>query len=99
MGEFTCFDHPAAEVPLPLRRQRHHAADVDGADRSTTSRCRADIVFVHNARTPADIVFRRELETMARQAPGFRFVPVCEADHRRRPGAASRAADAGDARS
>ncbi|MCK0198356.1 hybrid-cluster NAD(P)-dependent oxidoreductase [Ancylobacter sp. 6x-1] len=39
-----------------------------------------DIVFVHAARSPADIVFRTELELMARNQPeNFRLVPVCEA--------------------
>ncbi|MDR6952134.1 ferredoxin-NADP reductase [Ancylobacter sp. 3268] len=40
-----------------------------------------DLVFVHAARSPVDIVFRAELELMARNQPGhFRFAPVCEAD-------------------
>ncbi|MBB3772372.1 ferredoxin-NADP reductase [Angulomicrobium tetraedrale] len=39
-----------------------------------------DIVFVHAARSPADIIFRAELELMARNQPSFRFAPVCEAD-------------------
>ncbi|MDX2308351.1 MAG: hybrid-cluster NAD(P)-dependent oxidoreductase [Hyphomicrobium sp.] len=32
----------------------------------------ADIVFVHSARTPADIIFRDELGIMARALPGFK---------------------------
>ncbi|MCK0208148.1 hybrid-cluster NAD(P)-dependent oxidoreductase [Starkeya koreensis] len=45
-----------------------------------------DIVFVHAARSPADIIFRDELELMARNQPGsFRFAPVCEADARFAP--------------
>lgn len=45
-----------------------------------------DIVFVHAARSPADIIFRDELELMARNQPGaFRFAPVCEADSVRAP--------------
>jgi glycine betaine catabolism B len=39
-----------------------------------------DVVFVHSARTPADIVFRDELALIARHQPAFRFVPICEAD-------------------
>jgi len=39
----------------------------------------ADIVFVHSARTPADLIFRRELELMAAARPNFRFSPICEA--------------------
>jgi ferredoxin-NADP reductase len=38
-----------------------------------------DVVFVHAARTPADIVFRAELDLLARRSPGFRLAHVCEA--------------------
>lgn len=41
-----------------------------------------DILFVHSARTPDDIVFRDELATMARRNPRFRPVFVCEDDGR-----------------
>lgn len=40
----------------------------------------ADIVFMHHARTPRDIIFQTELEMIARSSTKFRFVPVCEAD-------------------
>ncbi|WP_287990624.1 hybrid-cluster NAD(P)-dependent oxidoreductase [Acidiphilium sp.] len=40
----------------------------------------ADIVFIHFARTPEDIIFRDELAVMARQMPNLRVIPVCEAD-------------------
>ena len=40
----------------------------------------ADTVFVHSARTPADIIFRRELDLMAFHSRSFRVVPICEAD-------------------
>jgi glycine betaine catabolism B len=40
----------------------------------------ADIAFVHNARSPPDIIFRSELAALARHHAGFRFVPICEAD-------------------
>jgi glycine betaine catabolism B len=39
----------------------------------------ADIAFVHSARSPADLIFRRELEMMAAARPNFRFAPICEA--------------------
>jgi glycine betaine catabolism B len=45
----------------------------------------ADVVFVHSARTPADIIFRRELETIASTVPTVRVVPVCEQDSPREP--------------
>jgi ferredoxin-NADP reductase len=38
----------------------------------------ADVVFVHSARSPADLIFRRELEMMAAARPNFRFAPICE---------------------
>jgi len=37
-----------------------------------------DIVFVHAARSPADIIFRHELDVMARQAPRLRLAHICE---------------------
>lgn len=40
----------------------------------------ADIVFVHAARSPADILFRAELASMARQWPALRTAFVCETD-------------------
>lgn len=47
-----------------------------------------DIVFVHAARTPADIIFRDELDAMALQMPSLRLAPICEsaAGERRWPG-------------
>ena len=79
MGEFTCFDHPADKylflsggsgiTPVMAMARTLHDLAVG-----------RDIVFAHNARTPADIIFRAELELMARHEPSFRFVPVCEAD-------------------
>lgn len=45
----------------------------------------ADIVFVHSARTPSDIIFRRELAAMASVLPALRVVPVCERDAPREP--------------
>ena len=45
----------------------------------------ADVVFVHSARTPSDIIFRRELETIASTVPTVRVVPVCERDSPREP--------------
>lgn len=37
-----------------------------------------DVVFVHSARTPNDIVFRRELARLAELSPRLRTVFVCE---------------------
>src|SRR5215475_12436179 len=40
----------------------------------------ADILFIHNARTPRDIVFRRELDAMAAVMPNIRVAHICEDD-------------------
>ncbi|WP_277184352.1 hybrid-cluster NAD(P)-dependent oxidoreductase [Caballeronia sp. BR00000012568055] len=37
-----------------------------------------DVIFVHSARTPADIVFRKELERLAALSPRLRTFFVCE---------------------
>ncbi|WP_371347553.1 2Fe-2S iron-sulfur cluster-binding protein [Ancylobacter sp. IITR112] len=84
MGEFSCFlqgtPAPAPKylflsggsgiTPLMSMARTFHDLAVP-----------RDIVFVHAARSPADIIFRDELELMARNQPGaFRFAPICEAD-------------------
>ena len=79
MGEFTCFAHPAPKYLLlsggsgvtPMMAMARTFHDL-GESR--------DVAFVHSARTPADIVFRGELETMARLDPAFRLHAICEAD-------------------
>jgi glycine betaine catabolism B len=40
----------------------------------------SDILFVHSARTPQDIIFRRELEAIAAVSPNIRVVHICEED-------------------
>ncbi|WP_080736299.1 hybrid-cluster NAD(P)-dependent oxidoreductase [Rhodococcoides fascians] len=41
----------------------------------------ADVVFVHSARTPGDIIFRRELDAMESVMPNLRVTHVCENDY------------------
>ena len=41
----------------------------------------ADVLFVDAARTPADIIFRRELEAIAAVMPNIRVVHICESDY------------------
>lgn len=79
IGVFSCFEHPGSKYlflsggsgitpVMSMARTFHDLAEP------------RDIAFVHAARTPADIIFRSELELMARQAPNFRFAAICEAD-------------------
>lgn len=78
-GLFSTTHHPAEQylflsagsgiTPLmSMTRTIHHRGDA------------ADVVFVHSARTPDDIIFRDELEEIAAANPGIRVVAVCEGD-------------------
>ncbi|WP_409017954.1 FAD-binding oxidoreductase [Caballeronia sp. LZ033] len=76
-GEFTCARHPARKylflsagsgvTPLMSMSRAHHELGED-----------ADIVFIHSARTPDDIIFARELELIASNQKNFRASFVCE---------------------
>jgi ferredoxin-NADP reductase len=76
-GEFTCARHPARKylflsagsgiTPLMSMSRAHHELGDD-----------ADIVFVHSARTPDDIIFPRELDLIASNQKNFRTAFVCE---------------------
>jgi ferredoxin-NADP reductase len=55
----------------PLMSMARAYADLGG---------RGDIMFVHSARSPADIIFGDELKLISRQLAGFRFLPICETD-------------------
>jgi len=79
MGDFTCVRRPAEKylflsggsgVTPVMAMARAHFDLATGAN----------IVFLHSARTPADIIFRRELEHMAAREPTFRFAAICKAD-------------------
>ncbi|WP_184038364.1 hybrid-cluster NAD(P)-dependent oxidoreductase [Paraburkholderia sp. Cpub6] len=76
-GEFTCARHPARKLlflsagsgitPLMSMSRAHHELGED-----------SDIVFVHSARTPDDIIFARELDLIAANQAHFRTAFVCE---------------------
>lgn len=76
-GEFTCTLYPSEKYLFlsggsgitPLMSMARTHADL-GEDK--------DIVFVHSARTPRDIIFRRELAMMEAALPRFRTGFVCE---------------------
>jgi glycine betaine catabolism B len=50
----------------------------------------ADVVLVHHARNPDDIVFRDELDRMSERHPGIRVAVVCEDDAPTQPWAGRR---------
>jgi len=76
-GEFCAGHHPAPKYLFlsggsgitPLMSMSRTAHDLGAND---------DIVFVHSARSPQDIIFRRELGLLASSRPGFRTAFVCE---------------------
>lgn len=76
-GEFTCALHPAGKYLFlsggsgvtPLMSMSRTFYDL-GEDK--------DVVFLHSARSPRDIIFRRELESMAAGLPHFQTAFVCE---------------------
>jgi ferredoxin-NADP reductase len=80
-GEFSCFKAPAVQGNpsylflsggsgvTPLMSMTRALHDL-GSD--------ANIVFVHCARTPADVLFPEELTMMARNMPHLRLAMVCE---------------------
>ena len=83
-GVFTIARHPSAKYLFlsggsgitPVMSMTRALYDL-GSD--------ADVVFVHSARTPSDIIFRRELETIASTVPTSRVVHVCERDSPQEP--------------
>ncbi|WP_027816207.1 hybrid-cluster NAD(P)-dependent oxidoreductase [Paraburkholderia bannensis] len=76
-GEFTCARHAALKylflsagsgiTPLMSMSRAYHDLAED-----------RDIVFVHSARTPDDVIFARELELIAASHSSFRTSFVCE---------------------
>jgi ferredoxin-NADP reductase len=75
-GKFTCLNTPSRKILL-----------LSGGSGITPTMSMArwlydtcsdyDIVFVHSASTPCDIIFRRELELMASQMPNFKLAINC----------------------
>lgn len=77
MGQFTCLlpDSPSSPPSkLLLLSAGSGITPMMSMSRwvqDTLSDC--DVVFLHSARTPEDLVFRRELEAMDAQMPNFRL--------------------------
>ncbi|MGE0006851.1 MAG: 2Fe-2S iron-sulfur cluster-binding protein [Parvibaculaceae bacterium] len=76
-GRFTLHHHPASRYLFisagsgvtPMMSMTRWLFDLDG---------RADIAFIHAARSPEDIIFRDETEWMARRMPAFRLAWIVE---------------------
>ncbi|WP_411385031.1 FAD-binding oxidoreductase [Pseudomonas sp. MPB03] len=76
-GSFTPVGHPANKLlylsagsgVTPLMSMTRAACDMAG---------NLDIVFVHSARTPTDIIFHGELTRMQAAMTGLRVISICE---------------------
>ena len=80
-GEFSCVHHVSSHTakqylflsggsgvtPLMSMARAFHDLAED-----------ADIAFIHSARTPADIIFRQELDLMQFNQPHFKAAYICE---------------------
>jgi ferredoxin-NADP reductase len=83
MGDFSCFEHAASKYLFlsggsgvtPVMSMARTFCDL------AESR---DIVFLHSARSPDDIIFNNELDLMAVRNQSFRFIPICERDGKER---------------
>jgi ferredoxin-NADP reductase len=80
MGEFNCVDAASPNGKYLLLSAGSGITPLMSMARSFHDLAlETDVLFLHSARSPADIIFRDELAIMAR-SPGFRAVPVCEGD-------------------
>jgi glycine betaine catabolism B len=81
-GKFTCFANPSPK--LLLISAGSGITPMMGMSRwiyDTTSDC--DVVFLHSARSPEDIIYRQELEMMASRQPNFQLaLTMTKPDHR-----------------
>src|SRR5262245_31273210 len=79
LGQFTCAEYPADKYLFlsggsgitPVMSMLRTLHDLSHG---------ANVVFVHSARTPADIVFRRELADIASMSASVHVAHVCEDD-------------------
>ncbi len=77
VGNFNCIDYPSEKVLLlsggvgitPVMSMARWWFDTNGE---------VDVIFVHNARTPKEIIYRRELEYMDSRVANFNLSIICE---------------------
>jgi ferredoxin-NADP reductase len=77
VGSFTPVGHPARKL-LYLSAGSGVTPLMSMARASFDLAADLDIVFVHSARTPCDIIFQDELTRMQALSPGLRVLNVCE---------------------
>ena len=77
MGIFNCIDYPAEKVLL-LSGGSGITPTMSMARWFYDTNTGVDMVFCHSARSPSDIIFRRELELMDSRVPNLQVNFVCE---------------------
>ncbi|WP_375500789.1 FAD-binding oxidoreductase [uncultured Jatrophihabitans sp.] len=80
LGRFSTAEHPASKYLLLSAGSG--VTPLMSMTRTLLRDTTLDVVFVHSARTPRDIVFRAELDDIAAARPGVRVTPICEDDAR-----------------
>ena len=76
-GSFTPVGRPAAKL-LYLSAGSGVTPLMSMTRASFDMAARLDIVFMHSARTPTDIIFHDELSRMQASMPGLRILNICE---------------------
>ncbi|GAB0117192.1 FAD-binding oxidoreductase [Acidisoma sp. 7E03] len=80
MGEFNCVDHASPNGKYLLLSAGSGITPLMSMARSFHDLAlETDTVFLHSARSPADIIFREEQAMLSRGA-GFRALAICEHD-------------------
>lgn len=72
MGKFTCFANPSPKL-LMISAGSGITPMMSMSQWLHDTAAQSDIVFLHSARSPRDIIFRQELELMAARHPNFRL--------------------------
>lgn len=76
-GQFNCIDHPARKVLL-LSGGVGITPLMSMARWFFNTNAEVDMAFVHSARTPADIIYRAELDYMSTRIDNFHLHLICE---------------------
>lgn len=81
MGDFNCVDHASPNGKYLLLSAGSGITPLMSIARSFHDLAlETDTVFLHSARSPADIIFREEQALLARSGRGFRALSICEHD-------------------
>lgn len=78
LGQFSTAEHPASKYLFLSAGSG--ITPLMSMTRTLRDDASSDVVFVHSARSPRDIVFRTELDDIAASRPGVRVTAVCEDD-------------------